>query len=112
MKLLFKCDNCNHVMEKKQMEDVGELDADMLYPGAIIPSGRCPKKDCGAGCYPLVLDLTSRKVLKAIHAVWDALSDFVEEPAIPGNTHMQKAGVKAIAKLQKALPVALHEVTR
>jgi hypothetical protein len=120
MKRLFICDDCGHVMEEKEMEDVGELDADFLYAGAIIPSGRCPKiaeetgEPCLAGCYPLMLDLANHKVLKAIHAMWDALSTYVEDPDFQGNEDNRKAGVKAIAKMQKALPITLHDdgVTR
>ena len=111
MKLLFKCDNCDHIMPKKDMEDVGEMDADMLTPGSILPSGRCPKPDCGAGCYPLVLDLASRKVLKAIHSVWDALSAIIEEEPVGKRIpvdELHKNALKAIKKLRKALPVALH----
>ena len=110
MKRLFKCDDCGLVMPEKAMEDVGDLDVDFLYPGAIIPSGRCPKGECGAGCYPLLLDLANRKVLKAIQAAWDALSDMVEEPIGPRKSsgELEKACSKAIEKLSKAIHTDLH----
>ncbi|MEO6067919.1 MAG: hypothetical protein ABIQ41_08070 [Gemmatimonadales bacterium] len=101
--------------KRKMLELEDDLGSDYLYPGALIPHGRCPKKDCGAGCFPLVLELANLKVLGAIYAMWDALSNIVEEPLMGDRYDAEafhKAGVKAIAKMQRALPTYLHEETK
>lgn len=102
MKLLFKCDDCRHVTTKKNLKDLGDLDVDLLSPGTIIPTGRCPQPGCEANCFPLVLDLASRNVLQGIHALWDALSDILEEPSELNPTH-RRAGRKSIKRMRTLL---------
>lgn len=114
MKQLYKCDGCGTLYPKKQLKTDIELDSDFLELGAILPTGRCPNEDCDGHCYPLVLDMASRKVVTAMCDVWDALSDILYqdgdgEYAFELPDPLRKRAVKATNKLYSALSPALLE---
>ena len=58
----YRCDSCDRIYKKSELLDVGELDSGFLSPGVLIPHGRCKDENCGAGCYPILLDTRNKDI--------------------------------------------------